>query len=131
MILEILQAIFGLVLVLFLPGFVATYVIFPKDDEIDEVERFALSFGLSIAIVPLMVFALSIIGIPINLVNIVLEIVILITVLVAIFFYQQPEAYNRWQQRVKTRKWQVGKKKPAPKKKPETKKSASKKSKKR
>jgi uncharacterized membrane protein len=127
MILEILQAIFGLVLVLFLPGFVATYVIFPKDDEIDEVERFALSFGLSIAIVPLMVFALSILGIAINLVNIVLEIVILITALVAIFFYQQPEAYNRWRQRIKTKKFKVEKKK-APKK---QEKSASKKSKKR
>lgn len=127
MILEILQAIVGLVLVLFLPGFVATYVIFPKEDEIDEVERFALSFGLSIAIVPLMVFALSIVGVPINLVNIVLEIVILITILAAIFFYQQPEAYKRWQLRIKTRKWAVEKKKPAKKQK----KSSSKRSKKR
>lgn len=126
MIVEILQAILGLVLVLFLPGFVATYVIFPKKDEIDEVERFALSFGLSIAIVPLMVFALSIVGIQINLVNIVLEIVILITALAAIFFYQQPEAYKRWQQRIRTRKWKV---KGAEKK--EEKKSAPKKSKKR
>jgi len=96
MIIEILQAIVGLVLVLFLPGFVATYVIFPKKGEIDEIERFALSFGLSIAIVPLMVFALSIIGIPLNLINIVLEIVILLVVLLSIYFYQQPEAFKRW-----------------------------------
>ena len=96
MILEILQAIVGLVLVLFLPGFIATYVIFPGKKEIDEIERFALSFGLSIAIVPLMVFALSIIGIPINLINIVLEISILLVILLAIYFYQQPEAFKRW-----------------------------------
>lgn len=101
MILETIQAIIGLVLVLFLPGFVATYVIFPKEGEIDEIERFALSFGLSIAVVPLMVFALSVVGIPINLINIVLEIIILITALVVIFFYQQPEAYKRWKERVR------------------------------
>ena len=127
MIVEILQAILGLVLVLFLPGFAATYVIFPKKDEIDEVERFALSFGLSIAIVPLMVFALSIVGIRINLVNIVLEITILLTALTAIFFYQQPEAYKRWQQRIRTRKWKVE----GAEKKEEKKKSVSKKPKKR
>jgi uncharacterized membrane protein len=96
MILEIIQAIVGLVLVLFLPGFVATYVIFPGKKEIDEIERFALSFGLSIAIVPLMVFALSIAGIPINLVNIVLEVAILIVILLAVYFYQQPKEFKRW-----------------------------------
>lgn len=48
-----LRAILGLVFLLFLPGYVATAALFPEKDRIDIIERIALSFGLSIAIVPL------------------------------------------------------------------------------
>jgi uncharacterized membrane protein len=68
-ILEILRVIFGSIFVLFLPGFVWTFVFFDKD-EIDMIERVALSFGLSIALVPLIVFYLNyIFSIRINLAN--------------------------------------------------------------
>ncbi|RLF32491.1 MAG: hypothetical protein DRN08_06590 [Thermoplasmata archaeon] len=66
---EILRVIFGSAFVLFLPGFVWSYVFFEKG-KIDEIERIALSFGLSIALVPLAVFWLNwIFKVKINLIN--------------------------------------------------------------
>ena len=66
---EILRVIFGSMFVLFLPGFVWSYVFFEKG-KIDEIERIALSFGLSIALVPLAVFWLNwIFKVKINLIN--------------------------------------------------------------
>jgi len=54
--LESLRISFGSFYVLFLPGFILTYVFFK---ELDIIERIALSFALSIAIVPLIVFYLN------------------------------------------------------------------------
>jgi uncharacterized membrane protein len=79
------RIIFGSVYVLFLPGFILTFVFFPIHKEIDWIERIALSFALSIAVVPLIVFYLNLIGLKISTLNttltiagiIMLEIVIL------------------------------------------------------
>ncbi len=43
----------GLLFVLFLPGYIFVAALFPKKADVDSIERVALSFGLSIAIVPL------------------------------------------------------------------------------
>ena len=70
--LESLRIVFGSIFVLFLPGFIITYIFFPKSEKekgIDWIERIALSFALSIAIVPLAVFYLNLIGVKINLLN--------------------------------------------------------------
>ena len=48
-----LRVVFGLPLVLFVPGYVLIAALFPRDDDLDWLERAALSFGLSIAVVPL------------------------------------------------------------------------------
>ena len=48
----IVRIIFGLPFVIFIPGYIFIFLLFP-DQEIDIIERIALSFGLSIAIVPL------------------------------------------------------------------------------
>ena len=69
-----LRIVFGSIFVLFLPGFVWTWAFFPeqhgeKSSSIDWLERTALSFALSIAIVPLAVFYLNLIGIKINVLN--------------------------------------------------------------
>ncbi len=67
--LSLFRIVFGSVFVLFIPGFVWTYLFFDRD-EIDVVERIALSFGLSIALVPLSVFYLNyLFGVRITLVN--------------------------------------------------------------
>jgi len=101
--LESLRIVFGSVYVLFLPGFILSYVFFPfskqvddnenlEDDEnkeiaIDWIERCAISFALSIAIAPLVVFYLSLIGVEISLLNLILEILgIIVISLIALKF---------------------------------------------
>ena len=52
----ILRGILGLPFILFIPGYILVFALFPTkktDRGIDTIERLALSFGLSIAIVPL------------------------------------------------------------------------------
>jgi len=56
--LSLIRMILGSIFVLFIPGFTWTFAFFSKD-EIDIIERIALSFGLSIALVPLTVFYLN------------------------------------------------------------------------
>jgi uncharacterized membrane protein len=46
-----IRIILGLPLVLFLPGYSLIATLFPRKDDLDAIERIALSFGLSIAIV--------------------------------------------------------------------------------
>src|SRR3989344_7630188 len=83
-ILDSLRIVFGSVYVLFLPGYLLTFLFFPKslneNERIDGIERIALSFALSIAVVPLMVFYLNLIGIKINLFNIFITILAIIII---------------------------------------------------
>jgi len=53
------QVVLGLLLVLFLPGYSLIAALFPRRDDLDGIEQIALSFGLSIAIVPLIGLALN------------------------------------------------------------------------
>jgi uncharacterized membrane protein len=45
--------VLGAIFVLFIPGYVTVEALFPKGRELDGIERFALSVGLSLALVPL------------------------------------------------------------------------------
>jgi uncharacterized membrane protein len=54
-----IRIILGLPLVLFLPGYSLIAALFPRKDDLDVIERIALSFGLSIAISPLLGLALN------------------------------------------------------------------------
>ena len=47
----LLRPILGFPLVFFVPGYVFVSALFPSDDELDTIERIALSIGLSICIV--------------------------------------------------------------------------------
>ena len=53
------RIILGLPLVLFLPGYALIAALFPRKDDLDGIERIALSFGLSIAISPLLGLGLN------------------------------------------------------------------------
>ena len=53
------RIILGLPLVLFLPGYALIAALFIRKDDLDGIERIALSFGLSIAITPLLGLALN------------------------------------------------------------------------
>ncbi len=57
--LSIIQAIIGLPLVLFIPGYALSYAFFPKKKDLELMERIALGFGLSFALIPLVIFFLN------------------------------------------------------------------------
>jgi uncharacterized membrane protein len=68
-IIRTLQACFGIAYVVFLPGYFFVLLLFDKK-EIDIIERLALSFALSIAIVTLtIIFTNTVIKIPITPIN--------------------------------------------------------------
>lgn len=70
-IMEILNIILSVAFVLFMPGFALSYVFFLNKNEVDWIERIALSFGLSMATIPLVMFCLNLIfGVKINTFNI-------------------------------------------------------------
>lgn len=64
----------GLLMVLFVPGYVLIAALFPKKGDLDGIERVALSFGLSIAVVPLIGLGLNYTPWGIRLVPVVISI---------------------------------------------------------
>ncbi|MFC2007430.1 DUF1616 domain-containing protein [Chloroflexota bacterium] len=79
-----IRAILGVILVFFLPGFTWTLVLFKQ---INVIERIALSIGLSIAMVALVIIALNVLfGIKITGGNSLL-IIIVLTVIPLPFYY--------------------------------------------
>jgi uncharacterized membrane protein len=56
---DTLRIIIGLPFILFIPGYILVFALFPTKKPIDIIERIALSFGLSIAIVPLIGLGLN------------------------------------------------------------------------
>ena len=77
------RVLLGLLLVLFLPGYSLVAALFPRKDDLDGIERIALSFGLSIAVVPLIGLALNYTPLGIRLVPVLLGLS-LFTVLLAV-----------------------------------------------
>lgn len=55
----IIRTILGIPFVLFIPGYILIAALFPHKNDLDGIERIALSFGLSIAIVPLIGLGLN------------------------------------------------------------------------
>jgi len=90
------RVVFGSFYILVLPGLVLTYLVFGSK-QIDFIERTALSFALSISIVPLLVFYLNRIGIKINFLNVCLEVLGLMVLCLATFIWRR-----RRRNRVKT-----------------------------
>jgi uncharacterized membrane protein len=85
---EAFRVVFGSVYVLFLPGFLLTWIVFPKHNVIDWLERIALSFALSIAVVPLIVFYLSLIGLKISALMSFLTVTIINLVFAGLIYWQ-------------------------------------------
>ena len=54
-----IRVIFTVPVILFIPGYVLIAALFPEKTSIDGIERFALSVGLSIAVVPLIGLVLN------------------------------------------------------------------------
>ncbi len=82
-IIEILKIIVLSIYVLFLPGLALSYVFFSRN-KVDIMERTALSFALSISVIPLITFYLNLLGVKITRPSVFLETlcVILISLLI-------------------------------------------------
>jgi hypothetical protein len=96
------RIILGLPLVMFFPGYTLIAALFPKRDDIDSIERVALSFGLSIAVVVLIVLMLNYSpwGIKLYPILISLGIFILVTSLIARQLVIEPRLLTVRQQEV-------------------------------
>jgi len=99
MVLDVLRIIFGCVFILFLPGYAWSFVFFKKG-KIDLIERIALNFGLSIALVPLTVFYLNyFFKVRINFFNVCLVVAVLTAIPVAILgiksLFRNTHPHNR------------------------------------
>lgn len=49
-----IRTILGIPMILFIPGYVLVATLFPRKNDLEIIERIALSFGLSVAVVPLL-----------------------------------------------------------------------------
>ena len=67
------RTILGIPMVLFLPGYALIAALFPRKNDLDGIERLALSFGLSIAVVPLIGLGLNFTPFGIRLVPILIS----------------------------------------------------------
>jgi len=74
----------GGVFVLFLPGYMLISALYPRSDEIDGIERLALSIGLSLAIVPLIGLVLNYTPWGIRLTPIVVSLAVVVMVLAVV-----------------------------------------------
>ena len=82
------RIIIGLPFVLFFPGYTLIAALFPKKDAISGIERLALSFGLSIAVVPLVGLILNYVW-EISLYPILTSISVFIVVMCAVTYFRR------------------------------------------
>jgi uncharacterized membrane protein len=81
--------IVAILMVIFVPGYVLVAALFPDNEEIDWIERIALSFGLSIAVVPLIGLLLNFTPFGIRLQPIVVSIMIFSEGLAVLAYYRR------------------------------------------
>lgn len=84
-----LRVIFAVPVILFIPGYVLIAALFPEKRSIDGIERFALSVGLSIAVVPLIGLVLNYTPFGIRLDPIVTALVIFILIMMLITLFRR------------------------------------------
>jgi uncharacterized membrane protein len=84
-----LRVIFALPMILFIPGYTLIAALFPGKEDLDGLERLALSFGLSIAVVPLIGLILNYTPWGIRLDPIVISLVALTTVFTFLAQYRR------------------------------------------
>jgi uncharacterized membrane protein len=92
------KIVFGGAYFLFLPGFIISYIFFKRTKDpkanvkkkgvLTWLERVALSIGISLVLVPVVVFYLSLIGIQVNIFNSFLTTLGIILICTVILIYQ-------------------------------------------
>jgi hypothetical protein len=83
----------GGVFVLFLPGFMLISALYPRSEEMDGLERLALSIGLSLAIVPLVGLGLNYTPWGIRLTPIVISLAMVVEVLAVVCVFRRFRYY--------------------------------------
>ena len=83
------RSILGIIMVLFIPGYSLIVALFPKKNDLDGIERLALSFGLSIAVVPLIGLGLNFTPFGIRLVPILVSLLIFTLVMCLIAHFRR------------------------------------------
>lgn len=90
--LMVVRAALGVILVFFLPGFAWTLVFFRK---INNIERAAISIGLSIALVTLSIIVLNVLfDVRINGLNALITIIVITVIPAGIYFLRRFTARN-------------------------------------
>jgi len=84
-----LRLALGLLLVIFFPGYTLLSALFPRQDSLGGIEHLALSFGLSIAVVPLIGLILNYTPWGIRLFPILMSIALFIVATSAVGWYRQ------------------------------------------
>lgn len=86
---NVLRIILGLPLMLFFPGYTLIAALFPTKSALDGIERLALSFGLSIAVVPLIGLVLNYTTWGIRLYPVLISVTIFIIITSVIAWYRR------------------------------------------
>ncbi len=97
---SMLRKALGLAFILFFPGYVFITALFPERKELDNLERLALSFGLSIAIVPLIGLALNYTPWGIRLTPILISLTVFNVILALAAMYRREKAFEPWIPRI-------------------------------
>ncbi|WP_297437268.1 DUF1616 domain-containing protein [Thermococcus sp.] len=93
---SVLRKALGLSFILFIPGYVFITTLFPETKELDNLERLALSFGLSIAIVPLIGLGLNYTPWGIRLIPILVSLTVFNLFFGVLAGYRRKNAINPW-----------------------------------
>lgn len=96
----LLRKVLGLVSVLFFPGYVFIAAFFPRKKELDNIERLALSIGLSIAITPLIGLGLNYTPWGIRLIPILISLTVFNVTFAIVAIYRRAKAVDPWIPRV-------------------------------
>lgn len=85
----IIRIALGIPMVIFIPGYVLIAALFPKKNDLEGIERIALSFGLSIAVVPLIGLLLNFTPFGIRLLPILITLCIYTAALIVIAAFRR------------------------------------------
>jgi len=89
LVLRIIRYVLGSIIVLFLPGYATIEALYPRDNELTDLERVALSIGLSLAITPLIGLLLNYTPWGIRLYPILLSLALYIIVMLFLAAYRK------------------------------------------
>jgi uncharacterized membrane protein len=92
---SVLRKLLGIPFILFFPGYVLIATLFPDEEDLDNIERIALSFGLSIAIVPLIGLTLNYIW-EIRLIPILISLTAFTLLFGVVSIYRREKSMDPW-----------------------------------